>query len=296
MLLKKCSKLILSTKNSNRKIMTEITKNYSINLEVESVNSVVSLIKFKWQWIIFFSIVLTAWFFLVVMHPEFQVPKNYDSYGIQKFLSLCLNSINDASYVTIGLMWMLMSIAMMAPTAIPAIITFSNLPQHSIVTNYSLIQFIGGFLVTWFGYSFLATTFQIFLANIKIIDDFGQSNNIWLNAILLMTAGLYQFSTVKNSCVSRCRSPIAFFMEKWTDTKYNGLKLGLQYGVICVGCCWALMLLAFVGGIMNLAWMTAAMLLMTIEKLNDIGKYISKPIGVLLILSSLVFGFLALTY
>ena len=259
------------------------------------MSSIANLMKFKWQWILFFFVILVAWTLLVAMQPGFQTAQNINSYGIEKFLSFCLSRTNDASYSTIVIMWMLMSVAMMSPTAIPAMLSYNNLPVDKKSKNHSLILFIGGFIATWFGFSVLAATFQIFLANLKLVDDSGQSTNLWLISILLIIAGLYQFSSLKNACIKKCRSPLTIFLEKWTNNTFNGLKLGIYYGVFCVGCCWALMSLAFVGGIMSLAWMTASMLLMTIEKLPDIGKYISKPIGSLCTFSGIVFLYLALT-
>ena len=259
------------------------------------MNSIANLMKFKWQWILFFFVILVAWTLLVAMQPEFQTTQNINSYGIEKFLSFCLSRANDASYFTIVMMWMLMSVAMMSPTAIPAILTFSNLPVDTKSKNHSLMLFVGGFIAIWFSFSVLVAILQIFLANLELINDFGRSTNLWLNAILLMLAGLYQFSSLKNACIKKCRSPLTIFIEKWTNNTFNGLKLGIFYGVFCVGCCWALMSLAFVGGMMSLAWMTASMLLMTIEKLPDIGKYISKPIGSLLTFSGIIFLYLAFT-
>ena len=259
------------------------------------MNLIANLIKFKWQWILFFFVILVAWTLLVAMQPGFQTVQNINSNGIEKFLSFCLSRANDASYFTIVVMWMLMSVAMMSPTAIPAILTYSNLPVDTKSKNNSIMLFISGFIATWFGFSVLAATLQILFANLKLVDDFGQSTNLWLNAILLLIAGIYQFSSLKNACIKKCRSPLTIFLEKWTNNTFNGLKLGIFYGVFCVGCCWALMSLAFVGGIMSLAWMTASMLLMTIEKFPDIGKYISKPIGSLLTFAGIVFIYFALT-
>ena len=258
------------------------------------MDTVESLVKFKWQWLLFFGVILMAWGSLIIMQPEFQQIQYINSNVIEKFVSFCRNNASDAPYITVILMWLLMSVAMMTPTAIPAIITYSNLPQAT-NTNFLILSFVGGFLFSWVGFSMLASTLQVLLSNLGSIDDFGRSNNLWLNAILLMGAGIYQFSSLKSACISRCRSPMAFFLENWNDHSYNGLYLGFRYGMICVGCCWALMLLAFIGGMMSLAWMTAAMFLMTAEKINDIGTYISKPIGILLIISSFIFGVLALT-
>lgn len=93
-------------------------------------------------------------------------------------------------------------------------------------------------------------------------------------------AGAYQFTALKAACLSKCRAPVTFYMQHWSD---GPLKLGLRLGATCLGCCWALMLLAFVGGIMSLAFMGLATLIMTLEKLPDIGRWLSRPLGVALL-------------
>ena len=108
---------------------------------------------------------------------------------------------------------------------------------------------------------------------------------------LLIGAGLYQFAALKEACLSRCRAPLTFFMQHFDEGPWrNGLRLGMD----CLGCCWALMLLAFVGGTMNLAFMGLAMVIMTLEKLPEIGRPVTKPLGGALIAAGTVTWALAL--
>ena len=96
-------------------------------------------------------------------------------------------------------------------------------------------------------------------------------------------AGAYQFSPVKEACLSKCRRPLSFFMQHWDE---GALRNGVRLGLVCLGCCWALMALAFVGGVMNLAFMGLATVIMVLEKLPQVGRYLTRPLGAVLIAAS----------
>jgi len=124
---------------------------------------------------------------------------------------------------------------------------------------------------------------QWVLARFGLLSAHGISVSAPLSAMLLLVAGLYQFSAIKAACLSRCRSPLAFLMSEWRDGLAGAFRMGLRHGLDCLGCCWVLMLLAFVGGTMNLIWMGLATGLMTLEKLPSIGRPLTKPVGAVLI-------------
>ena len=127
------------------------------------------------------------------------------------------------------------------------------------------------------------------LFHFDLVSSFGDSRSVWLSVGLLAIAGAYQFSELKEACLSKCRAPLTFFMQHWGETP---ARLGLRLGATCLGCCWALMLLAFVGGVMSLAFMGLATLIMTLEKLPEIGRWISRPLGFALLGAS---GLMAVT-
>ena len=104
-----------------------------------------------------------------------------------------------------------------------------------------------------------------------------------LTAIILIAAGAYQFSALKQSCLRQCRTPISFLMTRWRDGSFGGLVMGVEHGVFCVGCCWALMALLFVGGMMNAVWIIAIVVYTLIEKTAPGGETISKLAGATLI-------------
>ncbi len=221
-------------------------------------------------WIALFSGGLLLWALLFLMAvPNAEIMAG----GVSFIEAICSVTPGAAGWATAFLMWGVMSAAMMAPTALPAFATFDDLPG---TTPRGLMQLVGGYLVIWTGFALVAAALQVALAGAGLIGALGQSQTVWLTAALFGVAGAYQFSTLKEACLSRCRAPLAFFMQHWAEGPFrNGLRLGAD----CLGCCWALMLLAFVGGTMNLAFMGLAMLLMALEKLPDLGRHITRPLG-----------------
>ena len=234
------------------------------------------------QWLIFFSIILAAWILLFVMAVTTEVGSLSAVYGKDFWRNLCGVGLQEAGFLNILLMWCLMVTAMMMPTAIPAFITYEDLGYSIEVQVWPLVL---GFAFIWFFFSIFATVLQIGLFRLGILDNFGASKSISLSFGLLLFAGIYQFSHLKNSCLQKCRQPLTFFMQHFQEGPWkNGLKLGIT----CLGCCWALMLLGFVGGIMHLAFMGLATLIMIIEKLPAYGRYITRPLGIFLIVSAII--------
>lgn len=199
--------------------------------------------------------------------------------------SLCAADMASAGWPLVLAMWMLMVLAMMLPSAVPMIRTFMDLtagrPGGSLAKG--LGQFIAGYLAVWGGFALLAAGLQWQLAALDLVAADGLSASWALTAALLSLAGAYQFSGLKAACLTQCRGPMTFFLQHWKSGALGALRMGLRHGATCVGCCWALMLLAFVGGAMNLAWMSLAMGLMILEKLPQAGRLVSKPLGIFLI-------------
>jgi len=241
-----------------------------------------NLINRQTWWALFFGAILAAWTALYAMQPGLDLPDGWEAAGLDYLLSLCRVDVAGASYPSVFLMWALMSIAMMAPTAVPAFNTFSELSHAQASSFSSLMALSGGYFSVWICFSALAALLQMGLANAGAIDPFGRSMVPALNAGLLLIAGLYQFSSLKGACLNKCRSPMMFFMAHWQPGNKAAFRMGLRLGAVCLGCCWALMLLAFVGGTMSLAYMGLATLLMTLEKLPSIGRYLTAPLGITL--------------
>ena len=177
------------------------------------------------------------------------------------------------------LMWALMTLVMMSTTAVPVLQSLHSITQNA--TQLIWWAFVFGYSVIWFAFALGASSMQLAVAELNLFDSDNQLNRA-LSGALLIIAGLYQFSTLKQRCQSACLAPMQFFLRHWRDGVSGGLKMGLRHGVTCVGCCWALMLLAFVGGLTNIWFMVLSAAVMAIEKFPVIGRRVTTPLGVLI--------------
>jgi predicted metal-binding membrane protein len=231
------------------------------------------------HWLAFFGLLLLCWAVLFAMAVPAELRGVEDIYGDTLIEILCGGAMGASGLWPVASMWALMSAAMMVPTALPAFATYADLPGSNARGFWRLVA---GFVTAWAGFSLVAALLQVALFRWGLVGGLGQSLSVPLSASLLILAGLYQVSPLKAACLSRCRAPLPFFMQHWQAGPWrNGLRLGWD----CVGCCWALMLLGFVGGTMNLGFMGLAMLLMTLEKLPRIGALLTLPLGVGLIVA-----------
>ena len=185
-------------------------------------------------------------------------------------------------------MWFLMSIAMMSPTIIPTLNTYNDILESGGKKENSFWLFFAGFLSVWMIFSILMSLIQVLLGRLYLLNDQGAFVSSLLSSAFLLLAGLYQLSSYKEACLIRCQTPFTFFLQNWKSGKAGSFNMGVSIGLFCLGCCWALMALAFVGGVMNLAFMAIMTLFMMLEKLPDYGKYISKPLSLILIGSGTV--------
>ncbi|RMD91885.1 MAG: DUF2182 domain-containing protein [Alphaproteobacteria bacterium] len=234
------------------------------------------------QWIALFALILAAWGALYAMALPDDLRAASRLYGGDFLASLCSVAPGAAGWPVLFAMWALMAGAMMAPTALPAFATYEDLGQAG--ARARLAPLVAGYLAVWLGFAAIAAAVQIALAQAGLVDTLGQSRSAVFSGALLIGAGTYQFSAIKAACLAKCRHPLTFFMAHWEEGPWlNGLRLGL----VCLGCCWALMALGFVGGTMNLAFMGLATVLMALEKLPRLGRFISAPLGVILILAGL---------
>ncbi len=162
------------------------------------------------------------------------------------------------------LMWVIMMAAMMLPSAIPMVQTFARSagPDATALTA----GFVAGYLAIWTAFSALATLAQWGLLELRLITPMMDSASRWLSGVLLLGAGAFQFTSLKNACLSRCRSPLGFLMTEWRPGIRGAALMGLRHGSYCAGCCAMLMLLLFVLGVMNLAWIAVLSLIVLAEK------------------------------
>ena len=191
-------------------------------------------------------------------------------------------------------MWVIMMIAMMLPSASPMILMYlktlqRSSTQHSVPVLISM--FVLGYLVIWTGFSALISVVQWALHKAALLSPMMVSTSNVLGGLILIVAGLYQWTPYKHACLRRCRSPLGFIMTQWREGINGAFVMGLRHGLFCLGCCWALMALLFVTGVMNLLWIAALSVLVLIEKIIPTGEKLARWVGVLI----LGYGILMLT-
>jgi predicted metal-binding membrane protein len=178
-------------------------------------------------------------------------------------------SWSASDFVLMFLMWAMMMIGMMVPSAVPMIFVFAaynRSRRHRNQLTASVPAFVTGYIIMWVGFAALATLVQWQLVEASLLSDTMVTSSPWLGGALLIAAGLYQFTPIKNVCLARCRSPFNFIAGGFRPGKSGALLLGLGHGAFCVGCCWVLMGLLFVGGVMNLFWIAAIAVFILLEK------------------------------
>jgi len=193
---------------------------------------------------------------------------------------------SPAMFVLMFVMWAVMMVAMMLPSAAPMILTFAAVQRRRQAQGGAFVStgvFVAGYLVVWAAFSLLATSAQYGLERAALVSPMMGKAAPWLGAGLLIAAGLFQFAPLKNVCLEKCRTPLGFIMTEWRDGKRGALIMGLRHGAFCAGCCWALMALLFVGGVMNLLWVAFLALFVLIEKVVPAGGWLGRAGGIVLI-------------
>ena len=179
-------------------------------------------------------------------------------------------------------MWVVMMAAMMVPSAAPMVLTFSGIARRHNERTHPFPAtgaFLAGYLAAWTGFSAAAIVVQWGLHRAALLSPMMVSNNQVLGGTLLIAAGAFQFTPIKHACLSHCRSPIGFFLTEWREGTLGAFHMGFRHGAYCVGCCWLLMALLFVAGVMNLLWVAAIAGYVLVEKVVPGGHLIGRTLG-----------------
>ena len=191
------------------------------------------------------------------------------------------------AWITVVAMWWIMMIAMMLPSAAPLILLYGRVLRHSRANSaaYAPTGLLAcGYLIVWLFFSLLAAATQYALQRLGLISNMMLwSQSALLSATVLIGAGVYQLSPLKHACLRHCRGPVDFLTRHWRPGRFGALRMGIEHGMWCVGCCWMLMTLLFVGGVMNLAWIALLAALVLAEKIFPRGPLVSRIAGVVLV-------------
>jgi predicted metal-binding membrane protein len=183
-------------------------------------------------------------------------------------------------------MWTIMMIGMMTPTTAPMLLVFAALNRKRREQDRPYVAtglFLLGYLIVWTGFSLVATLAQWGLHRTRLMSPEMISTNRWLGAAVLIGAGIFQWTPAKNRCLTHCRSPLDFIMTEWREGPGGAVIMGLRHGISCTGCCWLLMALLFVVGVMNLLWVAAITVFVLAEKAFPGGLWIARISGAALV-------------
>jgi predicted metal-binding membrane protein len=212
--------------------------------------------------------------------------------GVTFLEALCRPSFGVAAFDTaqaalVFAMWCAMALAMMLPTAAPMIVTYAELAETAALKGEpaaSPLVLAAGYLAVWLGAAGALAALQLGLARLSLLDPAMRSASPLFSGAVFIAAGFYQFSALKHACVTQCQHPFRFFFANWTAEPRGVFRLGMQQGLYCLGCCWAMMLLMFAVGVMSVSWMAALGAVMTIEKLNTTTRF-SRALGIVFIIA-----------
>lgn len=181
---------------------------------------------------------------------------------------MAIQTWDQAYFVAMFFMWAIMMVGMMVPSATPMVLLYAAFirTRHNAAPYRSTAAFLAGYLLAWTAFSLVATTLQWALSEAALLSPMMVSTSPYFGAALLIAAGVFQLTPWKNACLAHCRSPMDFVMRHWRSGRFGALRMGLHHGLYCLGCCWLLMVLLFVGGVMNLLWIAAITVFVLIEK------------------------------
>jgi predicted metal-binding membrane protein len=187
-----------------------------------------------------------------------------------------------AEIAVLYLMWGAMTFAMMLPTAAPMTLAYTQIAETAAAKHERVVSplvLVAGYVAIWLGFAAVATGLQWALGRLALLDAaFATSSGLFAGAIFL-GAGAYQFSTLKLACLTQCQRPLPFFLAHWSTLPGDVFRLGLRQGLYCLGCCWAMMLVMFAVGVMNVVWMVLLGVVMGVEKVMATARF-SRAIGV----------------
>src|SRR5215831_15069612 len=192
---------------------------------------------------------------------------------------------NTCGFVLIALMWAAMTLAMMLPSASPMILTYAEIADTAANKGERIVSpfvLAAGYVLVWLGFAVIAMLAQYTFTRAVLLDSDMMSASRLFSGAIFIGAGLYQFSALKHACLKQCQSPFPFFFANWATTTRGVFRLGIKQGLYCLGCCWAMMLVMFAVGVMNVVWMAGIGIVMAVEKLLT-GRRFTYAVGVALL-------------
>jgi predicted metal-binding membrane protein len=234
------------------------------------------------------AIALVAWLYLV--HLSATMP-GMDMADMPGMAMPRAHAWDPLDVGLLFIMWAVMMIAMMVPAAAPMVLTFAMVQrqrQEQDRATVPTVVFLLGYALVWTAYAAVAALAQWRLHEADLLSARMASTSTRLGGALLLIAGVFQWTPLKQGCLAKCRSPLSFVMTEWREGRTGAFVMGVRHGAYCVACCWALMALLFVAGVMNLLWIAGLAILVLVERVLPGGAAVSRIVGVLLLLTGVV--------
>ena len=237
--------------------------------------------------IIFVSLVgitALAWLYLVNQARSMDMPMSAAEMA-------AMTPQGPMGFLLTFLMWLVMMIGMMLPSAAPMILLFNTVSRRHKEQGQPYVAtsvFTFGYLLVWGGFSLVATIIQTGLNHAALLSPAMASTSPILGGALFIATGIYQWTPLKNACLGKCRSPLDFIMHHWRTGTRGAFLMGLIHGAFCLGCCWLLMGILFIGGVMNLMWVAGITAFLLVEKLLPQGVWVGRFVGFAMILAGAI--------
>ena len=224
----------------------------------------------------------------IVLGWAWIVPMARDMYGPMTGASAWMmrSSWDVPHLLLLWLMWAVMMAAMMLPSAVPLLLLYDGVLRKRGASGRAAFQVYAmgaGYLAVWAMFSIGATVLQRVLSGLLILNPMMEMPNRTAVGATLLLAGAYQLTPWKAACLTQCRSPFSFVMQRWREGVAGAARMGMEHGAYCLGCCWALMLLLFAGGVMNLAVIVGLTAIVLIEKVTPLGVRVSQVLGAVML-------------
>jgi predicted metal-binding membrane protein len=230
-----------------------------------------------------FFIALLSWLYIIYLHKQ-MVYMDMDAI----FFAMPMTPVwTSVDFILLFLMWLVMMIAMMTPSVSPLVLIFARINRQRKQQAHPFVNaafLMGGYFSAWAIFSLVATGLQWLLQQASLLSPDMITTSKIFGGIVLIASGIFQFTPLKQACLGHCRSPLDFVLQHWKEGKRGALKMGIENGFYCLGCCWMLMVLLFVTGIMNLLWVSIIALFVLVEKIFSQIKWVPYVAGAFLIL------------
>jgi len=233
----------------------------------------------------------TAWLYLVHLALAMGGMATHDMPAMPGMAMLAMQHWSWVEVGALVVMWAVMMVAMMTPAAAPMLLMFATVHRRRAVEGRPAVPtaiFLLGYLAVWAIYSVAAALVQAGLHTAALLSPAMAATSPLFAGGLLVAAGVFQWTPLKRACLAACRSPLSFLMTGWREGRGGAFAMGLRHGLYCLGCCWALMALLFVAGVMNLLWVAVIAVGVLVEKVAPRGELVGRLAGAALVAAGLV--------